>query len=221
MRSRRLHPRGVALRRRQRLQGLVRRGQLHGGTPHLRGQQLPVSHGSLRPPALDVRRGRRLPGRLGRGPPILRYASALLYTAAASEGADNISVLGFQRGPSATASCAPTTPAFLPPPTATASRSVRTAPTSRTAVSARRFGRRRRRWRLEPVLKRCCSSSPPPPTEPLCTRYMEFVCRNRAQCLFQSLVCDGAKHCEDGSDEDAQYAGCGEPSAWRCHANLC
>lgn len=39
---------------------------------------------------------------------------------------------------------------------------------------------------------------------------MEFVCRNRAQCLFQSLVCDGAKHCEDGSDEDAQYAGCGE-----------
>lgn len=77
LRPRRLHPRGVALRRRQRLQGLVRRGQLHGGTPHLRGQQLPVSHGSLRPPALDVRRGRRLPGRLGRGPPILRYASAL------------------------------------------------------------------------------------------------------------------------------------------------
>lgn len=48
------------------------------------------------------------------------------------------------------------------------------------------------------------------PAEPLCTRYMEFVCRNRAQCLFQSLVCDGVKHCEDGSDEDAEYAGCGE-----------
>ncbi|XP_010891974.2 sortilin-related receptor isoform X2 [Esox lucius] len=44
--------------------------------------------------------------------------------------------------------------------------------------------------------------------DPLCTRYMEFVCRNRAQCLFQSLVCDGTKHCEDGSDEDATYAGC-------------
>lgn len=41
---------------------------------------------------------------------------------------------------------------------------------------------------------------------------MEFVCRNRAQCLFQSLVCDGTKHCEDGSDEDAEYAGCGERS---------
>lgn len=48
------------------------------------------------------------------------------------------------------------------------------------------------------------------PADPLCTRYMEFVCRNRAQCLFQSLVCDGIKHCEDGSDEDAAYAGCGE-----------
>ncbi|KAG9348558.1 hypothetical protein JZ751_002294 [Albula glossodonta] len=44
--------------------------------------------------------------------------------------------------------------------------------------------------------------------DPLCTRYMEFVCRNRAQCLFQSLVCDGVRHCEDGSDEDSAYAGC-------------
>uniref|UniRef100_A0A8B9H7G1 Sortilin-related receptor, L(DLR class) A repeats containing n=1 Tax=Astyanax mexicanus TaxID=7994 RepID=A0A8B9H7G1_ASTMX len=44
--------------------------------------------------------------------------------------------------------------------------------------------------------------------DPLCTRYMEFVCKNRAQCLFQSLVCDGTKHCADGSDEDASYAGC-------------
>lgn len=48
------------------------------------------------------------------------------------------------------------------------------------------------------------------PTDPLCTRYMEFVCKNRAQCLFQSLVCDGIKHCEDGSDEDTEYAGCGK-----------
>lgn len=45
---------------------------------------------------------------------------------------------------------------------------------------------------------------------------MEFVCRNRAQCLFQSLVCDGIKHCEDGSDEDAAYAGCGEPRLSSC-----
>uniref|UniRef100_A0A4W4GF62 Sortilin-related receptor n=1 Tax=Electrophorus electricus TaxID=8005 RepID=A0A4W4GF62_ELEEL len=44
--------------------------------------------------------------------------------------------------------------------------------------------------------------------DPLCTRYMEFVCKNRAQCLFQSLVCDGTRHCADGSDEDAAYAGC-------------
>lgn len=49
-----------------------------------------------------------------------------------------------------------------------------------------------------------------PLTDPLCTRYMEFVCKNRAQCLFQSLVCDGIKHCEDGSDEDGEYAGCGK-----------
>ncbi|XP_034404958.1 sortilin-related receptor [Cyclopterus lumpus] len=48
--------------------------------------------------------------------------------------------------------------------------------------------------------------------DPLCTRYMEFVCKNRAQCLFQSLVCDGIRHCEDGSDEDADYAGCATPS---------
>lgn len=135
LRSRRLHPRGVALRRGQRLQGLVGRGQLHGGPPHLRGQQLPVPHGPLHPSALDVRRRRRLPGRLGRRPPILRYASTRPFTPAEEELAHQVSVLGFQRGLSATASCAPTTPAFPPPPTATASRSVQTAPTSRTAVS--------------------------------------------------------------------------------------
>lgn len=50
------------------------------------------------------------------------------------------SLLGFQRALSVTASCAPTTPAFLPPPTATASRSVQTAPTSKTAVSGGDFG---------------------------------------------------------------------------------
>uniref|UniRef100_A0A3Q3EAT1 Sortilin-related receptor n=1 Tax=Labrus bergylta TaxID=56723 RepID=A0A3Q3EAT1_9LABR len=48
--------------------------------------------------------------------------------------------------------------------------------------------------------------------DPLCTRYMEFVCKNRAQCLFQSLVCDGIKHCEDGSDEDAALSLYSTPS---------
>ncbi|TSX58295.1 Sortilin-related receptor [Bagarius yarrelli] len=56
--------------------------------------------------------------------------------------------------------------------------------------------------------------------DPLCTRYMEFVCRNRAQCLFQSLVCDGTKHCSDGSDEDSSYAGCSTHSEFdkKCDA---
>lgn len=44
--------------------------------------------------------------------------------------------------------------------------------------------------------------------EPLCTRYMDFVCKNRQQCLFHSMVCDGIVQCRDGSDEDANYAGC-------------
>lgn len=50
-------------------------------------------------------------------------------------------------------------------------------------------------------------SSPLSP-EPLCTRYMDFVCKNRQQCLFHSMVCDGIVQCRDGSDEDANYAGC-------------
>lgn len=44
--------------------------------------------------------------------------------------------------------------------------------------------------------------------EPLCTRFMDFVCKNRQQCLFQSMVCDGIVQCRDGSDEDAAFAGC-------------
>ncbi|RLV91910.1 hypothetical protein DV515_00013973 [Chloebia gouldiae] len=55
------------------------------------------------------------------------------------------------------------------------------------------------------------------PAEPLCTRYMDFVCKNRQQCLFHSMVCDGIIQCRDGSDEDAGYAGCCE-----CHTgHLC
>lgn len=55
-------------------------------------------------------------------------------------------------------------------------------------------------------------STPPElsPEIPLCTRYMDFVCKNRQQCLSHSMVCDGDIQCEDGSDEDANYAGCGE-----------
>ncbi|OWK17993.1 SORL1, partial [Cervus elaphus hippelaphus] len=44
--------------------------------------------------------------------------------------------------------------------------------------------------------------------EPLCTRFMDFVCKNRQQCLFQSMVCDGIIQCRDGSDEDPEFAGC-------------
>ncbi|KAJ8343111.1 hypothetical protein SKAU_G00330390 [Synaphobranchus kaupii] len=66
--------------------------------------------------------------------------------------------------------------------------------------------------------------------DPLCTRYMEFVCRNRAQCLFQSLVCDGVRHCADGSDEDPTYAGCSSgtefgktcgPYNFQCENGVC
>lgn len=57
---------------------------------------------------------------------------------------------------------------------------------------------------------------------------MDFVCKNRQQCLFHSMVCDGIIQCRDGSDEDANYAGCCkcgvcsrraeermQPEAWR------
>lgn len=39
---------------------------------------------------------------------------------------------------------------------------------------------------------------------------MDFVCKNRQQCLFQSMVCDGIIQCRDGSDEDPEFAGCCE-----------
>lgn len=50
-------------------------------------------------------------------------------------------------------------------------------------------------------------------SEPLCTRFMDFVCKNRQQCLFQSMVCDGIIQCRDGSDEDPEFAGCCESGA--------
>ena len=52
-------------------------------------------------------------------------------------------------------------------------------------------------------------------SEPLCTRFMDFVCKNRQQCLFQSMVCDGIIQCRDGSDEDPEFAGCCESGRWR------
>lgn len=39
---------------------------------------------------------------------------------------------------------------------------------------------------------------------------MDFVCKDRQQCLFHSMVCDGVVQCRDGSDEDTAFAGCCE-----------
>ncbi|XP_050777882.1 sortilin-related receptor isoform X4 [Gopherus flavomarginatus] len=56
----------------------------------------------------------------------------------------------------------------------------------------------------------CSDGSDEEHCDPLCTRYMDFVCKNRQQCLFHSMVCDGIVQCRDGSDEDANYAGCSQ-----------
>ncbi|KAL8173660.1 UNVERIFIED_CONTAM: Sortilin- receptor, partial [Gekko kuhli] len=56
----------------------------------------------------------------------------------------------------------------------------------------------------------CADGSDEQHCEPLCTRYMDFVCKNRKQCLLRSMVCDGTRHCQDGSDEDSAYAGCAQ-----------
>lgn len=95
----------------------------------------------------------------------------------------------------------------------------------------------RRAWQVTLLLARTAEVPPPVllgvtlllarchplsiPAEPLCTRYMDFVCKNRQQCLFHSMVCDGIIQCRDGSDEDASYAGCCKchtgPSKCKCH----
>ncbi|XP_059532749.1 sortilin-related receptor [Myotis daubentonii] len=59
-------------------------------------------------------------------------------------------------------------------------------------------------------LRDCADGSDEQRCEPLCTRFMDFVCKNRQQCLFHSMVCDGVVQCRDGSDEDAAFAGCSQ-----------
>ncbi|KAM5310926.1 sortilin-related receptor isoform 1-T6 [Glossophaga mutica] len=59
-------------------------------------------------------------------------------------------------------------------------------------------------------LQDCSDGSDEQRCEPLCTRFMDFVCKNRQQCLFQSMVCDGIVQCRDGSDEDVAFAGCSQ-----------
>ncbi|XP_070808754.1 LOW QUALITY PROTEIN: sortilin-related receptor [Pituophis catenifer annectens] len=56
----------------------------------------------------------------------------------------------------------------------------------------------------------CSDGSDEQHCESLCTRYMDFMCKNRQQCLLRSMVCDGTLHCRDGSDEDPAYAGCSQ-----------
>nr|XP_021517328.1 sortilin-related receptor [Meriones unguiculatus] len=60
-------------------------------------------------------------------------------------------------------------------------------------------------------LRDCPDGSDEQHCEPFCTRFMDFVCKNRQQCLFHSMVCDGIVQCRDGSDEDAAFAGCSAP----------
>ncbi|XP_013929765.1 PREDICTED: sortilin-related receptor, partial [Thamnophis sirtalis] len=56
----------------------------------------------------------------------------------------------------------------------------------------------------------CSDGSDEQHCESLCTHYMDFMCKNRQQCLLRSMVCDGTLHCRDGSDEDPAYAGCSQ-----------
>ncbi|XP_041425155.1 sortilin-related receptor isoform X2 [Xenopus laevis] len=79
-------------------------------------------------------------------------------------------------------------------------------------------------------VKDCPDGADEQQCEPLCTRYMDFVCKNRQQCLFHSMVCDGVVQCRDSSDEDPQYAGCSQapefqrtcdPQSFLCQNGVC
>ncbi|XP_068110700.1 sortilin-related receptor [Hyperolius riggenbachi] len=79
-------------------------------------------------------------------------------------------------------------------------------------------------------LKDCPEGEDEQNCEPLCTRYMDFVCKNRLQCLFHAMVCDGVAQCHDGSDEDPVYAGCSrgpefkkscDPLNFSCQNGVC
>ncbi|KAM8927924.1 sortilin-related receptor [Pelodytes ibericus] len=76
----------------------------------------------------------------------------------------------------------------------------------------------------------CADGADEKQCEPLCTHYMDFVCKNRMQCLFHSMVCDGIMQCRDGSDEDPHYAGCSQdpefqrtcdPFSFLCQNGVC
>ncbi|KAM9299149.1 sortilin-related receptor [Gastrophryne carolinensis] len=79
-------------------------------------------------------------------------------------------------------------------------------------------------------VKDCSNGEDEQNCEPLCTRYMDFVCKNRLQCLFHPMVCDGVAQCHDGSDEDPVYAGCSrgpefnkscDPLSFSCQNGIC
>ncbi|XP_053307342.1 sortilin-related receptor isoform X2 [Spea bombifrons] len=79
-------------------------------------------------------------------------------------------------------------------------------------------------------IAQCADGADEKQCEPLCTHYMDFVCKNRLQCLFHSMVCDGIVHCRDGSDEDPSYAGCArdpefqrtcDPLSFLCQNGVC
>ncbi|XP_067826959.1 sortilin-related receptor isoform X2 [Heptranchias perlo] len=76
----------------------------------------------------------------------------------------------------------------------------------------------------------CADKSDEQNCNPLCSQYMDFVCKNRRRCLHRFMVCDGTPQCEDGSDEDPNYAHCSQteefgrtcdPFNFRCSNGVC
>ncbi|XP_059494976.1 sortilin-related receptor isoform X1 [Stegostoma tigrinum] len=76
----------------------------------------------------------------------------------------------------------------------------------------------------------CLDRSDEQNCNPLCSQYMDFVCKDSRGCLHNFMVCDGTPQCEDGSDEDPNYAHCSqtgefnrtcEPFNFRCLNGMC